>query len=179
MESKFCGREKLVSEDKRPFKSDHTSSPSTPAKYLERKNKAFTPTFKKIRWNKHSLNHRKITESPVEESINIRLKLHLKSRESIQVSEIIPKKQDLLREKSIKYSPARFINTNSIKKYTQIEKKFYLPSIESDMRLIKKYNQKSIYNEFYQEKVMQSYISGCREQNKSFYTERRVRFNIV
>jgi hypothetical protein len=153
--------------------------PKIPVKYSNSKYKAFTPIFKTIRWNKHSLNNIKITENLVEDHIRIRPKLYVKFKESTPTYEFLPQKQDFFRDKNIKYSPARFIEKSTIEKNKNPEKKFNSPSIECDLQLIKYCNKNSTDTEFYQIKFMQNYISNLIEQNKIFRIEKKVRFNLI
>ena len=152
-------------------------TPTLTSRHKEVRYNAFTPIFKKIHWNKYRVpdysddffEHKPIPNR--------------KATLSHQLSESTKKKKDeVIKEKIIsKYIPARYINISSIEKLPKhdCELKFTLPTIKSDLKLLKDINRHTIDINIAQDKLILKYFSGCRQESRKLLIERRVRFQLV
>jgi hypothetical protein len=92
-----------------------------------------------------------------------------------------PKPRDREKMNGLKYSPARFLNTKLLIKRSpsNFETKFVLPSIHSDLELIKKINKEEIDSDFQQNKMISNYYTNCRTELNTCHIVRRVRFQLA
>lgn len=182
---KFPGiarRNALLKPAEQSSRNLHCKTPTITGFAKDRKRMAFTPTYKRISWNKHVFQDKMHIQHQSEDTPEFEFKLHKKPKVPNPFTDNTHKKHELIKEKiHQKYIPARFLDSHSLEKktYHHLESKFILPTINTDLELIKTINQESIGRLLTQNKLINDWTASCRSEFKSLTREKRVRFQII
>ncbi|OMJ82025.1 hypothetical protein SteCoe_17411 [Stentor coeruleus] len=148
----------------------------------DRRRMAFTPTYKRVSWNKYVYHDKAHLLHQSENSSEFEIRLRKKIKIPNPLTDNMHKKLESTKEKNPqKYNPARYLDTHSIEKNSlpQNECKFSLPTINTDLELIKTINHDSISQLLTQNKLINNWKISCRSEVKNFTKVKRVRFQII
>lgn len=148
----------------------------------DRRRLVFTPTYKRVSWNKYVYQDKDHFPHLSENSPEFEIRLRKKARVSNPFNDNIYKKLESTKEKTPqKHNPARYLDTHSIERNAlpQSESKFNLPTINTDLELIKTINHDSISQLLTQNKLINSWKINCRSEVNNFTKVKRVRFQII
>ncbi|OMJ83910.1 hypothetical protein SteCoe_15066 [Stentor coeruleus] len=148
----------------------------------DRRRLVFTPTYKRVSWNKYAYQDKVHLPHQSENSTELEIRLRKKVKVAMPFTDNIYKKFESTKEKNpLKHNPARYLDSHSIEKNAlpQSESKFSLPTINTDLELIKTINHDSISQLLTQNKLINNWKINCRSEVTDFTKVKRVRFQII